>query len=537
VRARGTAGSRFRLRFAEVLKPTGDLDTANLRRARATDTYVLSGDPDGETFEPRFTYHGFRYVELRGSDAKALSILSVEGIVAHSDLPITGTLHSSQPTIEKLWNATLWSQRSNFFGIPTDCPQRDERMGWMGDAQIFWDAAAFNMDIAAFTRRFMADVRAGQASSGEMPDTAPFWALGQNTPGWADAAVILPWTVWQRYGDTAVIQENWEAMDRWQRRLLAQNSDWVWRSGRGMDYGDWLSVDAKSLEDVTTPKELISTAYWAYSTTLMSQMARAIGNENDALRYSGLSGAIRAAFVKNFVSANGRVGNGSQTSAVLALRFDLLPAELRKAAATQLVSDISRRGNKLSTGFLGTSYILDALDQSGQSELITSLLLQNGYPSWGFMTVNDATTIWERWDGVKDGKVTGSLNHYALGAVCGFLFRRLAGIETDGVGFERVRIRPLVDKRLDQGGGRYESIMGKFSVDWQRDADGAFRLSVLLPANTRGEIHLPAAQSAKILESRRPIDARKDLRILSRNAEVIVLEAPAGEYQFSVQPA
>jgi alpha-L-rhamnosidase len=334
-----------------------------------------------------------------------------------------------------------------------------------------------------------------------------------------------------------VIEENWDALDRWQRRLLALNSDLVWRAGRGMDYGDWLSVDAKSREDITTPKELISTAYWAYTTSLMAQMARAIGKEDEALRYSGLSGAIRTAFVKNFVSPDGRVGNGSQTSAILALRFELLPVEMRKAAATQLVSDISRRGNKLSTGFLGTPYILDALDQSGESELLTSLLLQNGYPSWGFMTMSGATTTWERWDGVKDGKVTGSLNHYALGAICGFLFRRIVGIDTDGIGFERVRIRPLVDKRLDQGGGQYDSIMGPIATEWQRDADGAFRLSVQLPANTRGEIHLPAAQSAKIFEGRRVIDLRKDLRILRRDANEIVILAPSGEYQFSVQNA
>ena len=537
VRARGSAGARIRLRFAETLKPTGEIETTNLRRARATDTYALSGDPDGETFEPRFTYHGFRYVELRSSDAKSLSVLSVEGIVAHSDLPVTGALVSSQPSIEKLWNAALWSQRSNFFGIPTDCPQRDERMGWTGDAQIFWDAAAFNMDIAAFTRRFMGDVRAGQAPTGEMPDTVPFWALGQNTPGWADAATILPWTTWQRYGDTSIIEENWDALDRWQRRLAAQNPDLVWRANRGMDYGDWLSVDAKSREDITTPKELISTAYWAYSTTLMAQMATAIGKDADALRYSGLSAAIRAAFVKNFVSANGRVGNGSQTSAILALRFDLLPVELRKAAVTQLVSDISRRGNKLSTGFLGTPYILDALDRGGATETAMALLLQDAFPSWGFMTANGATTLWERWDGLKDGKVTGSLNHYAFGAVAGFLFRRIAGIDTDGVGFERLRIRPLVDKRLNKGGGRYDSVMGTVSTEWQRDADGAFRLTVKLPANARASVHLPASAAAKISEGRRSIDARKDLRILSRDENEVVIEVPAGDYQFSVTVA
>jgi alpha-L-rhamnosidase len=531
IAVRGAAGATVRLRFAEVLQPSGEIDTANLRRARSTDTYVLRGDAQSEIFEPHFTYHGFRYVEVTLSDPADVTLISIEAVVAHSDLPITGTLRAANPGIEQFWHATLWSQRANFFGVPTDCPQRDERMGWLGDAQIFWDAAAFNMDIAAFTRRFMSDVRAGQAKSGEMPDTAPFWALGQNTPGWADAAAILPWTCWQRYGDVAVIEENWEALDRWQRRLLELNPDHVWRNSRGLDYGDWLAVDAG------TPKELVSTAYWFYSASLLAEMAEATDRASDAQRYRDLAGRIRDAFVAGFVAPDGTVGNGSQTSAILALRFGLLPAERREAVVARLAADIARRGNKLSTGFLGTPYILDVLAEHGRTDVAVSLLLQTEYPSWGFMMKSGATTVWERWDGVKDGKVKGSLNHYALGAVVGFLFRRLAGIDTGIIGFRRVRVRPLIDARLGRGGGDYTSVMGRISTDWSREAGGVFRLILRLPANCMGEVHLPATEGARIFEGRRRLGRRGDVTLQRWESGVAVIETGSGEYEFVVEPA
>lgn len=533
IKVHGAAGSTVRLRFAEVLKSSGELDTANLRRAKNTDTYILRGAPQGESYEPRFTYHGFRYVEVVAN----CEVLTVEGIVVHSDLAIAGTLRSSSPLIEKIWRASLWSQRSNFFGVPTDCPQRDERMGWTGDAQIFWDAAAYNMDVGAFTRRFMEDIRAAQAKTGEMPDTAPFWMSGQNTPGWADAAVILPWTTWQRYGDTGIIEQNWDAMDRWQQRLLELNPDHLWRNARGLDYGDWLSVDAKSRDDITTPKELISTAYWAYSSGLMAQMAAAIRRDGDAERYRLLSERIREAFVAQFVRhTDKRLGNGSQTSAVLALRFGLLPDSLRPLALSQLAQDIGRRGNKLSTGFLGTPYILDALAEAGDPTTALSLLTQTDYPSWGFMMTQGATTMWERWDGIRDGKVTGSLNHYALGAISGFILRRIAGIDTGSIGFERVLIRPLFDGRLTSGGGDYDSQMGRVSTDWRREINGAFRLSIRLPANTRGEVHLPVSNRARIMESARRLSGRKDVRLLRRDRELTVIELGSGSYDLSVEP-
>jgi len=455
----GPRGTIVRLRYGEALDDTGHLNVKSNRRALNTDCYILRGDPAGESWEPRFTYHGFRYVEVTGLPQKpGLDLLS--GLVVHSDLPLTGHVRCSDQTVENLWRNTLWSQRSNFYGIPTDCPQRDERMGWNGDAQIFSDAAAFNMDVEAFTRRFLGDIRAAQTPEGDAPDIAPYWTLGQNTPGWADAMVILPWTSWRRYGATAIIDENWQAMTRWSARLESQNPDHVWRVNRGLDYGDWLSVDSKDRSDITTPKELISTGYWAYSTGLMAQMARATGRHAEATRLDALREAIVASFQRLFVRPDGGVGNDSQTSHILALKFGLLPKGLRSASAARLAADVQRRGVHLSTGFLGTPYILDSLADNGHEDLAVALLLQTTPPSWGTMA-NGGTTMWERWDGFKDGVVTGSLNHYAFGAVNGFIYRRLAGIDALEPGFKRIAIRPLLTPRLAAVSADYESAMGR----------------------------------------------------------------------------
>ncbi|CAN5427558.1 glycoside hydrolase family 78 protein [soil metagenome] len=523
----GPAGVVVTLRFAEALHPDGRLNTTSNRRALQTDSYTLRGDPGGETFEPRFTFHGFRYVEVSGYPGP-LAAGALEGVVLHSDIALTGAVRISDPTIQALWRNTLWSQRGNFLGVPTDCPQRDERMGWTGDAQIFWDAAAFNMDVDAFTRRFSGDIRAGQSASGEMPDTAPFWALGQNTPGWADAAVILPWTTWRRYGDTAIIDENWTAMDRWIGRILALNPDHVWRTGRGMDYGDWLSVDAKSRSDVTTPKELVSTAYWSWSTGLLAEMARASGRVADAVRLDGLKAAITQAFVAQFVSADGRVGNDSQTSHVLALRFGLLPERLRAPSADRLAADIRRRGAKLSTGFIGTPYILDALADHGHADLAYGLLLQTGLPSWGYQVGQGATTVFERWDGLKDGVVTGSLNHYAFGAVNGFVYRRVVGIDAAAPGFRKIAIRPLVDPRVNSASADYDSVVGRISCGWKTTTDG-LRLDVTVPANASARIDLPAAANATIREGGRVV------RVVERTAAIATIDIGSGVYGFTVR--
>ena len=494
----GPAGTRVRLRHAEILHPDGMIDTSNLRAARATDHYTLRGDPHGEIYEPHFTYHGFRYVEITGFPGVP-NRESIDGVVAHTDARETGALELEQPIAQKIWHNALWSQRSNFFGVPTDCPQRDERMGWMGDIQVFLDAAAFNMDVDAFIRRFMGEVRAGQTPDGALPIVTPqprsFPELV--TAGWSDAGVILPWTLYRRYGETSVIAENWPNMQRWIDYVAEANPDFIWRRRRGLDLGDWLSVVstnpavAPNPAEATTPKALVATAYWARCAAMMAEMASAMGHTEEAQRYARMRRRIAAAFVQAFVRADGTVGNGSQTSYALALRFGLVPPGLRLRAGAYLAANVARRGNLLSTGFLGTPCLLDALADSGQERMAVTLLLQTRYPSWGYMIEHGATTMWERWNGNAVDRSMNSFNHYALGAVVGFMYRRLGGIDAAEPGFRRIRVAPIFDSRIPSVRAHYDSCLGRIETVLEGDARGLARLRLRVPANSRAEVHLP----------------------------------------------
>ncbi len=511
LRVTGPAGSTVRLRHAEILYPDGNINTSNLRAARATDHYTLRGDPNGETYEPHFTYHGFRYVEITGFPGVPTRE-SIEGVVVHTDAAETGALELDQPIAQQIWHNALWSQRSNFFGVPTDCPQRDERMGWMGDIQVFLDAAAFNMDVDAFIRRFLLEVRAGQTPDGAFPIVTPqprsFPELV--TAGWSDAGVILPWTLYRRYGDTSVVEENWASMQRWIDYVADANPDFLWRHRRGLDLGDWLSVVSTNPDvapnpaEATTPKLLVSTAYWARCAALMAEMAAAIGHRAEAERYARMRRHIEQAFVRAFVRPDGTVGNGSQTSYALSLRFGLVPAALRRRAGERLAANVERRGNLLSTGFLGTPCLLDALADTGQERLAITLLLQTRYPSWGYMIDHGATTMWERWNGNAVDQSMNSFNHYALGAVVGFMYRRLGGIDEAAPGFRRIKVDPIFDPRIPRVRAHYDSCLGPISTELDGDARGLTRLRLEIPANTRAEVHLPG----------RPLQWRADGRPL-----------------------
>jgi alpha-L-rhamnosidase len=529
----GAAGTAVQLRYAEILQPSGDVDMSNLRGAKATDRYTLRGDPAGETCEPRFTYHGFRYVEITGFPGE-LTAGSVLGIVVHTDAAVTGEFIAANKTVQAIWNNAFWSQRSNFFGVPTDCPQRDERMGWMGDIQVFLDAAAFNMDVDAFIRRFMTEVRAGQAPDGGFPVVTPqpLTLPEMVTSGWSDAGVILPWTLYRRYGETRVIEENWAAMEGWMRYMERPNPDFIFRHGRGIDLGDWLSVDAKQPADETTPRVLVATAYWAYCAMMMAEMARATGQTEAGERYSRLYANIRKAFVKEFVRPDATVGNGSQTSYVLALRFALVPPEQVHAAGAHLAADIRNRGMKLSTGFLGTPYLLDVLANAGQEDVAVSLLLQTAYPSWGYMLAKGATSMWERWNGDVGDVAMNSYNHYAFGAVVGFMYRRLAGIAPAGPGFRRIDIDPLYDERIGPVEARYDSCVGRIATRVSGDTRGMTRLEVEIPANCVARIRLPK-RAQPWREGRRALEGRADVRIVTRGTDGVALEVGSGHYDFT----
>ena len=550
----GPAGLVIEMRFAELLTPGGEIDPSNLRCARQTDTYVLKGDPREELFEPHFTYHGFRYVQLTGFPGVP-TVESLVGIVVHSGLDMTGTVTVDNTIIQGICQNTLWSQRSNFMGIPTDCPQRDERLGWMGDANIFWDAAAFNMDIAAFSRRFMGDVRDAQAENGAFAEFSPaayrdppaggaqdYSIAAQSfsncgpAPGWADGGVCIPWTAWQRYGDTGIIEENWAAMTRYLRLLLDSNPDYLWRKGRGADYGDWLALDAKTPADPTTPKDLIATAVWSHSVRCMSDMAEAISRHDEARDYRTLWGRISAAFRESFIAVNGVVGNGSQAGYILALRYNLVPDHLKREAARQLVADIRARGTVLSTGFLGTPGSLDVLADAGYSDVVYSLLLRTEFPSWGYMVGKGATTIWERWNSDVNDVAMNSFNHYALGAVTGFIFRRIGGIAPLQAAFRKIEVRPLLDPRVKSGGAEYQGVLGRIATRWRQENGTRFSLEVTVPPNSSAVVHLPLiSATAEILEGGRRIAEHPDIRQLSREPGRAVVEVESGSYEFAVE--
>ena len=419
------AGTEITLRHAEMLNPDGTLYTENLRGAPSVDHYICNGN-GVEVWQPRFTFHGFRYVEVTGL-TKPLKD-AVTGIVIASDTPRAGYFTCSDSRINQLESNILWGQRGNYLSVPTDCPQRDERLGWMGDAQVFVRTATYNADVATFFTKWLVDVDDGQASSGAYSEVSPNTMGGKGTPGWGDAGVICPWTIYEAYDDKRILENHLPAMIQWVE-YLRKNSDNLIRSGnRGSDYGDWLSVN----DD--TPKDLIGTAYFAYSTHLVAKSCAVLGHSEDAAKYEQLFQKIKAAFMKRYVAVDGHVKGGSQTAYLLTLKFDLLPDDLRAKAAQYLEDNIKAKGRHLSTGFLGVGYLLPVLEEAGKSDVAYLLLLQDTYPSWLFPISHGATTIWERWDGwtpdkgFEDPGMNSFPNHYALGSCGEFCSASIGGI-------------------------------------------------------------------------------------------------------------
>jgi alpha-L-rhamnosidase len=534
--ARGPAGTSIRLRFAEVLNPDGTLYTTNLRGARCIDTYTLKGGAR-EVWEPRFTFHGFRYVEVTGYPGRP-PLDAITGVVTYSDTPGTGAFTCSSEMVNQLQQNIVWGQRGNFLEVPTDCPQRDERLGWTGDIQAFVRTAANNMDVAAFLTKWMVDLEDAQRPDGAFTDVAPYVAAGAGTAAWGDAGVVVPWTLYQVYGDRRIIERHYDAMARW-IDYLEKNSNGLLRPARG--YGDWVAAGPP------TPTDVIATAYFAYSTSLLAKMARAIGRDDDAANYDALFGRIRTAFNGAYVAADGRVKGNTQTAYLLALHMDLLPPELRPAALGHLVADIEGRGWHLATGFVGTEYLLPVLTRFGRSDAAYRLLLQESYPSWGYTVRNGATTIWERWDGIRPAADRrqasdqfqdpgmNSFNHYAFGCVGEWLFAAVAGIDTDPrqVGFQQIVVRPRPGNGLTWARASYDSIRGRIASSWKQEGD-QLAVDVTLPANTTALIYLPASSADAVTEGGRPARSASGLRFVRMEDSAAVFEAGSGEYRFVV---
>ncbi|MGH7215059.1 MAG: family 78 glycoside hydrolase catalytic domain, partial [Tepidisphaeraceae bacterium] len=493
----GPAGTTVTLRFAEVLIPDGTIYTTSLRSARCTDQYTLSGNGP-ETYEPRFTFHGFRYVEITGFPGKP-SLDAITGVVLHSDYRSTGAFACSNAMLNQLQGNIVWGQKGNFLDVPTDCPQRDERLGWTGDIQVFCRTACFNGDVAGFLTKWLVDLTDAQSPKGAFPMVAPnllrhaFPEHSDGGPAWADAGVICPWTLYLCYGDTRVLERNYDAMLRYMAYL--DKTDYRTRHC----FGDWLNIDDP------TPKDLIGPAFHAYDAQLMAKIAHVLGHRRDAAKFAARAKRLRAEFNEEFVTPTGRLAGGSQTAHVLALHFDLLPPPRRTQAAERLVQRVNEFKDHLSTGFVGTPYLLHVLTRFGHLDLAYKLLLNEDFPSWGYpIKHGNATTMWERWDGWRHDKgfqdpAMNSFNHYAYGAVGDWIYQNILGIELDESrpGYEHFFVRPVPGGGLTWARGEYQSVRGMIGSEWKIE-DGRFLLQVTVPGQTQATIALPGRRGKSV---------------------------------------
>ncbi len=497
--ARGAAGQKVVVRHAEMLNPDGTIYTTNLRAAKATDTYFLAGGAPRD-YEPSFTFHGFQYVEVTGLDYQP-NPTDVTGIVVYSDLPRTGTFTCSEPLVNKLVENTIWGQKGNFLDVPTDCPQRDERAGWTGDAQVFMKTACLNLDSPAFFTKWLTDLcQDSQRDDGGFGDVAPHVnVVGFGNTGWADSGVVCNWRMYEMYGDTRVVEQHYPALVRYMDYLQKTSQHNIRGTGA---YGDWLRLAGPQ------HSEAIGTAYYYYTSQLMAKLATALGKTEDADKYGQQAARIKESFANEFVKEDGRIvdakGETGQTFYALAFGLDLVPDPLREPAAKQFVEEIKKQDWHLATGFLGTPFVLFALEKAGQTDLAYRLVLNKTYPSWLLQVQLGSTTMWERWDGWLPDKGfqdpgMNSFNHYWLGCVGEWLQCSVAGIDTDGPGFAHITIHPKLAEPghgLDAAHGAYDSLRGQIVSDWRRDESG-FTLKVTIPANTTATVYVPAQDSAR----------------------------------------
>jgi alpha-L-rhamnosidase len=526
LRAKGPAGTQIRLRFAEILSAEGSIYRDNLRNADATDTFTLAGKGE-EVFTPFFTFHGFRYVEVRGYPGTPTSADLTGEVVSSLTGDPTGTLVTSSDLVNRMWKIGLWGQRGNFLSIPTDCPQRDERLGWMGDAGVFWRTGTFNFDIQSFSHKFLIDITDAQTREGAFTNVSPDLLRpdgSEGAPGWGDAGVIVPWTVWLQYGDKSAITDNWNAMERWMDYIARSNSDFLRKNGVGPNYADWLAPDDR------TPKDLLATSYWVLIARMMVEMAHAIGNDEAGARYTALIENIRKAYQAAYIKDNGEVFGGTQTAYVVTLYMKIAPPALETAIVKNLVDGIEKRDWHLSTGFLGTPFLLFTLADHGRADLAYRLLLNETYPSWGYMLSKGATTWWERWNGDTGDPGMNSYNHYAFGSVMAWVYRSVAGIDTnvEGAGYRQVVVQPMPDAHMTRARGEYDSAYGRIVSDWESKPGVSFSLNLRIPANTQAKIYLPVIPNAKVMQDSEPIEARQE-------AGSYLVQVGSGSYHLEVK--
>ncbi|HQD08403.1 MAG TPA: family 78 glycoside hydrolase catalytic domain [Flavihumibacter sp.] len=552
----GNAGDTVRLQHAEVLDKAGNFYIANLRSAKQLNTYILSGK-GVETFRPHFTFQGFRYVKLEGIKAE-LKADQLKAVVLYSSMDSTGSFSSSSALLNQLQHNIKWGQMGNFLDVPTDCPQRDERLGWTGDAQVFARTAAYNRQVFNFFRKWLKDVAADQLGNGSVPFVIPN-VLGDGasgSTGWADAATIIPFTMWQCYGDLRILTEQYASMKAWVGYMEANTQNGLW--AKGFHFGDWLFYHPDDDTDGTsaiTDKYLIAQCFYAGSVDIMRKTAALLGKKDEEQHYTQLLQTLKDAFVKEYMTPNGRLVSGSQTAYVLALYFDMLPESLRASAAQRLADNIKSYNYHLTTGFLGTPYLCFVLSRYGYNDLAYTLLVQETYPSWLYPVKMGATTIWERWDGMKPDSSfqnvgMNSFNHYAYGAIGDWMYRVLAGIDINGdsVGYKNMLIRPLVNARklnlpdkdtssvkgaLTRVSAALKTLYGEVRSGWERDG-ASLVMTVAIPANTKATITIPGARQQDVVVNGKKLTDLFEAAAIQQKERGVDVLAGSGEYRFVV---
>jgi alpha-L-rhamnosidase len=586
-RIQGPAGTTVRLQHGETLDAQGNFTTANVHRTPRNAPqpwqevrYTLKGEAE-EVYTPHFTFHGFRYVKVEGFPGTP-SAGQFTGVALYSDLPQTGTFECSDPLVNRLHENILWSQKSNFLEIPTDCPTR-ERLGWTGDVQIFARTGSFLMQTASFLSKWLRDLAAEQLADGQVANIVPSqerarpgtvlrvpWITravpypGKSFPGsagWGDAAVIVPWTLYECYGDQRVLEEQYASMKVWVEfmRKQAKKQPWFWRISplswskkekrpyepylweTGFQFGEWLEPDESFgpkmaigiLKRLLFSAPLMATAYFARSTHLLAETARVLGKDDDAREYEALSRRITEAYRAAFIDQDGRIRPEKQASYVRALAFDLVPPALQQAAVEHLVRLIQANGDHLGTGFLSTPYLCHVLSEHGRVEVAYALLKQDTMPSWLYEVKQGATTIWETWDGIgEDGTPRESLNHYSKGAVGSWLYEVVAGIEAGAPGYKHIRFRPRPGGGLTAASARYHSLYGEIASSWQM-RDGKFMLTIMVPANTTATVFLPQAESSQVTEGGQAVETAEGVIQVSQEQESMVVAVGSGTYAFA----
>ncbi|MBI3957371.1 MAG: glycoside hydrolase family 78 protein [Chloroflexi bacterium] len=537
LRVTGEAGQTVTIRHAEVLDREGNFYVENLRTARQTNHYTLRGGGE-EVYEPTFTFQGFRYIELSGYPGPITGD-SVTGVVLHSDLTPTGIFECSNPDVNQLQHNILWGQKGNFLDVPTDCPQRDERLGWTGDVEAFLPTAAFNLDVSAFFTKWFGDLNADQRADGAYPHVSPHilpdFMFG--ACAWGDVSIIGLWALYTIYGDTRLLERYYSQLQVYVDFVRGYAGDDLLADKPvpdGFHFGDWLNSDAPSSNG------MLATAFFAHSARLLGQIAAVLGKRADAGAYRELAALVAHAFCREYMTPNGRIDGGQQTAYVLALAFDLLPQQLRAQAANRLVADICQRKNHLSTGFIGAPRLSHALSDNGKLDTAYDLLLQDSFPGWLYQVKNGATTMWERWDSLKpDGSFQtpemNSFNHYAYGSIGHWLYRVVAGLDVDPAApaYKHSFIRPQPGGDLTWAKAEYESVYGKVISDWRQE-EGSFHLSVTVPANARATVYLPAASAQQVTESGLPLAEAPGVQSIRQSNGELLVQIGSGTYTFVV---